>query len=79
MKSGAFQVGANVSSQERLLEALLNILIFGWFVAMALAITSGLILCPQIDAPLVNVIDAANQIQSGDDLSVRMAIYGSQG
>lgn len=73
---GTLQVGANVSSQERLLEALLNILIFGWLVAMALAITSGLILARKSMRPLVNVVDAANQIQSGDDLSVRIQYSG---
>ncbi|WP_145329018.1 cell wall metabolism sensor histidine kinase WalK [Paenibacillus xylanexedens] len=73
---GLLQVGANVSSQERLLEALRNILVFGWLVAMALAITSGLILARKSMRPLVNVIDAANQIQSGDDLSVRIQYSG---
>ncbi|KQY83910.1 histidine kinase [Paenibacillus sp. Root52] len=73
---GLLQVGANVTSQERLLEALRNILIFGWLVAMALAITSGLILARKSMRPLVNVIDAANQIQSGNDLSVRIQYTG---
>ncbi|MEK3827909.1 ATP-binding protein [Paenibacillus sp. FSL K6-1558] len=73
---GVLQVGTVVNSQERLLEALRNILVFGWLVAMALAITSGLILARKSMRPLVNVIDAANQIQSGDDLSVRIQYSG---
>lgn len=73
---GVLQVGTVVNSQERLLEAARNILVFGWLVAMALAITSGLILARKSMRPLVNVIDAANKIQSGDDLSVRIQYTG---
>ncbi|MDP4095526.1 HAMP domain-containing histidine kinase [Paenibacillus sp. P96] len=73
---GLLQVAQLTNSQDKLLQRLQNVLVYGSLVALIAAATSGLFLARKSMKPLVNVIEGANQIQSGDDLSVRIEYDG---
>ncbi|MFB5760333.1 sensor histidine kinase [Paenibacillus medicaginis] len=73
---GLLQVAQLTNSQDRLLQRLENVLVYGSLVALFAAATSGLFLARKSMSPLVKVIEGANQIQSGDDLSVRIEYDG---
>ncbi|MDO7907362.1 HAMP domain-containing sensor histidine kinase [Paenibacillus sp. JX-17] len=70
------QVAQFTTSQDRLMDRLQYILVYGSLIAVVLAASTGLFLARKSMRPLVKVIEAANQIQSGDDLSVRIEYDG---
>ncbi|MFB5673284.1 ATP-binding protein [Paenibacillus terreus] len=73
---GLLQVAQLTNSQDKLLHRLENVMVYGSLVALIAAATSGLFLARKSMSPLVKVIEGANQIQSGDDLSVRIEYDG---
>lgn len=75
---GLLQVAQFTGSQGRLMDRLQNVLVYGSLFALFAAATSGLFLARKSMKPLVKVIEGANQIQSGNDLSVRIEYDGPQ-
>ncbi|MNW32404.1 putative sensor histidine kinase TcrY [compost metagenome] len=73
---GLLQVGQFTGSQDRLMNRLQNVLVYGSLFALLAAATSGLFLARKSMKPLVKVIEGANQIQSSNDLSVRIEYDG---
>jgi two-component system OmpR family sensor kinase len=70
------QVAAYVGEQSKLLERLKNILLFGSFATLIAAFTFGLFLARKAMSPIGKVIEAANGIQTGNDLSSRIEYDG---
>ncbi|MCM3783282.1 HAMP domain-containing histidine kinase [Neobacillus mesonae] len=73
---GMLQVGTITASEDRLMDRLLFILIYVSIITLILAMSVGLFLARKSMRPLVHVIDAANGIQTGNDLSVRIEYNG---
>ncbi|MBP1905262.1 signal transduction histidine kinase [Paenibacillus turicensis] len=73
---GVLQLAADTNAENRLMQQMKNILIFGSFVTLAVASTFGLFLAHKSMAPIGKVIKAANGIQTGNDLSVRIDYDG---
>lgn len=70
------QVAAYVNEQNKLLERLKNILLVGSFATLIAAFTFGLFLARKAMSPIGKVIEAANGIQTGTDLSSRIEYDG---
>lgn len=70
------QVATYVGEQNKLLESLKNILLVGSFATLIAAFTFGLFLARKSMSPIGNVIEAANGIQTGNDLSSRIEYNG---
>lgn len=70
------QVAAYVGEQNKLLERLKNILLVGSFATLIAAFTFGLFLARKAMSPIGKVIEAANGIQTGTDLSSRIEYDG---
>ncbi|SDT22858.1 Signal transduction histidine kinase [Paenibacillaceae bacterium GAS479] len=73
---GLLQVGSLVSTQESLLQQLRTILVISSIMGLLLAFTVGLIMARQSLRPIEVVIQAAEQIDKGSDLSMRIAWNG---
>ncbi|OXM13017.1 sensor histidine kinase [Paenibacillus herberti] len=73
---GLLQVGSFVGTQENLLQQLRTILIISSILGLLLAFTVGLIMARQSLRPIEVVIQAAEQIDKGSDLSMRIAWNG---
>jgi signal transduction histidine kinase len=72
------QVAAYVGEQDRLMVRLKNILLVGSFATLIAAFTFGLFLARKAMSPIGKVIEAANGIQTGTDLSSRIEYDGPQ-
>jgi len=70
------QVAAPTSQEDRLMERLQNILLVGSFATLLAAFTLGLFLARKSMSPIGKVIEAANGIQTGTDLSSRIEYDG---
>jgi two-component system OmpR family sensor kinase len=70
------QVAAPTSQEDRLMERLKNILVVGSFATLVAAFTFGLFLARKAMSPIGKVIEAANGIQTGTDLSSRIEYNG---
>lgn len=75
---GWLQVGAYTGTAENTLNRLRSILIMGSLATLIIASTLGLFLARKSMKPIQKVTDAANQIQKGTDLSVRIEYEGPQ-
>ncbi|MBO2943534.1 HAMP domain-containing histidine kinase [Paenibacillus sp. F411] len=75
---GWLQVGAYTGTSENTLDRLQSILIMGTLATLITASTLGLFLARKSMKPIQKVADAANQIQKGTDLSVRIEYDGPQ-
>ncbi|WP_019912273.1 sensor histidine kinase [Paenibacillus sp. HW567] len=75
---GVLQVAAYVGEQDRLMVNLKNILMVGSFATLIAAFTFGLFLARKAMSPIGKVIEAANGIQTGTDLSSRIVYDGPQ-
>lgn len=75
---GWLQVGAYTGTAENTLNRLRSILIMGSLATLIIASTLGLFLARKSMKPIQKVADAANQIQKGTDLSVRIEYDGPQ-
>jgi len=73
---GILQLGAYTGAEERLLGLVRTVLLFGSTISLIFAATLGLFLARQSMAPIGKVIEAANGIQTGNDLSVRIDYEG---
>ncbi|MFP4978018.1 sensor histidine kinase [Paenibacillus sp. CN-4] len=72
------QIAAYTGDQEALLGRLRTILTLGSMMTLFAAFTIGLFLARKAMSPIGNVIQAANGIQTGNDLSVRIEYDGPQ-
>jgi two-component system, OmpR family, sensor kinase len=70
------QVAAPTSQEDKLMERLQNILLVGSFATLLAAFTLGLFLARKSMSPIGKVIEAANGIQTGTDLSSRIEYDG---
>ncbi|NMO96029.1 sensor histidine kinase [Paenibacillus lemnae] len=75
---GWLQVGAYTGTAEKTLDRLQSILIMGTLATLIIASTLGLFLARKSMKPIEKVADAANLIQKGTDLSVRIEYDGPQ-
>lgn len=75
---GWLQVGAYTGMAENTLDRLRSILFTGSLATLIIASTLGLFLARKSMKPIQKVADAANQIQKGTDLSVRIEYDGPQ-
>ncbi|MCM3127368.1 sensor histidine kinase [Paenibacillus provencensis] len=73
---GMLQVGTITASEDRLMDRLLLILIYVSSITLVLAMSVGLFLARKSMRPLIHIIDAADGIQSGNDLSIRIEYNG---
>lgn len=73
---GLVQLGAYTGAEDRLLERMKSILFIGGVISVVLASTFGLFLARKSMEPIGKVIEAANGIQTGNDLSVRIDYEG---
>lgn len=75
---GLLQIAAYTGSEQNLFNNLQNILVLGSVIMIIIASTLGLFLAHKSIRPIGKVIEAANQIQKGADLSVRIEYNGPQ-
>ncbi|GIP27962.1 two-component sensor histidine kinase [Paenibacillus sp. J23TS9] len=75
---GFLQLAVWTGHEEELLRLLRSILIMSATIMLLMATTFGLFLARKSIAPIGKVIEAADQIQNGSDLSVRIAYDGPQ-
>ncbi|OAB48225.1 sensor histidine kinase [Paenibacillus antarcticus] len=75
---GLLQVAAHTLPEQNLLDGLQNILVLGSAIMIIIASSLGLFLAHKSIRPIGKVIEAANQIQKGADLSVRIEYNGPQ-
>ncbi|WP_456288253.1 HAMP domain-containing histidine kinase [Paenibacillus sp. AK002] len=75
---GWLQVGANTRTIEQTLDRLQSILIMGSAATLVIASTLGLFLARKSMKPIGKVTEAAEQIQKGTDLSVRIEYDGPE-
>ncbi len=75
---GLLQVAAYTKSEQNLLDGLQNILVMGSAIMIIIASSLGLFLAHKSIRPIGKVIEAANQIQKGADLSLRIEYNGPQ-
>ncbi len=73
---GLLQLAADTNAEDRLMERMKNILLIGSFITLLVASTFGLFLARKSMTPIGKVIEAANGIQTGNDLSVRIDYEG---
>lgn len=73
---GLLQLAADTSAEDRLVERMRSILLTGSVITLLVASTFGLFLARKSMAPIGKVIEAANGIQTGNDLSVRIDYDG---
>ncbi|WP_334073846.1 MULTISPECIES: HAMP domain-containing sensor histidine kinase [Paenibacillus] len=73
---GLLQLGADTTAENRMLAQMKTVLLFGSFITLVVASTLGLFLARKSMAPISKVIEAANGIQTGNDLSVRIDYDG---
>ncbi|AIQ28543.1 MULTISPECIES: cell wall metabolism sensor histidine kinase WalK [unclassified Paenibacillus] len=78
MLPAVLQVAVYTGEQDRLLLTLKNILLVGSFATLFAAFTFGLFLARKAMSPIGKVIEAANGIQTGTDLSSRIVYDGPQ-
>lgn len=76
--AAVLQMAAYTGEQDRLMVRLKNILIVGSFATLIAAFTFGLFLARKAMSPIGKVIEAANGIQTGTDLSSRIVYDGPQ-
>ncbi|NJJ40138.1 sensor histidine kinase [Paenibacillus apii] len=74
--AAVLQMAAYTGEQDKLLERLKTILIAGSFATLIAAFTFGLFLARKAMSPIGKVIEAAEGIQTGNDLSVRIEYDG---
>ncbi|MEK5178150.1 HAMP domain-containing sensor histidine kinase [Paenibacillus odorifer] len=74
--AAVLQVATYVGEQNKLLERLKTILLVGSFATLIAAFTFGLFLALKSMSPIGKVIEAANGIQTGNDLSSRIEYDG---
>ncbi|GGF85008.1 sensor histidine kinase [Paenibacillus aceti] len=70
------QMGAYTGAEDRLLDLVRTVLLIGSSISLVFAGTLGMFLARQSMAPIGKVIEAANGIQTGNDLSVRIDYDG---
>ncbi|MFF2912307.1 sensor histidine kinase [Paenibacillus sp. NPDC057934] len=70
------QVATPTNQEDRMMERLKNILVAGSFATLVAAFTFGLFLARKAMRPIGKVIEAANGIQTGTDLSSRIEYDG---
>ncbi|GGA38437.1 sensor histidine kinase [Paenibacillus physcomitrellae] len=75
---GLVQLAANTAAENRIMDQLWHVLLIGSIITIVVASTFGLFLARTSMRPIGKVIDAANQIQTGNDLSVRIDYDGPQ-
>ncbi|WP_433943917.1 HAMP domain-containing sensor histidine kinase [Paenibacillus sp. SN-8-1] len=73
---GVLSLAVNTMSEDRLMDQMKTVLVFGFFITVVCASTLGLFLARKSMRPIGKVIEAANQIQTGNDLSVRIDYEG---
>lgn len=73
---GLLQIATYVGSEQNLLNGLQNILVLGSVIMIIIASSFGLFLAHKSIRPIGKVIEAANQIQKGADLSLRIEYKG---
>lgn len=73
---GLIQLAAYTGAEDRLMERMKTVMLFGSFISIIVASTLGLFLARKSMAPIGKVIEAANGIQTGNDLSVRIDYSG---
>lgn len=73
---GLLQLAADTNAEDRLMERMKTILLIGSSITLLVASTFGLFLARKSMAPIGKVIEAANGIQTGNDLSVRIDYDG---
>ncbi|AIQ40280.1 HAMP domain-containing sensor histidine kinase [Paenibacillus sp. FSL R7-0297] len=76
--AAVLQMAAYTGEQDRLMLRLKNILLVGSFATLIAAFTFGLFLARKAMSPIGKVIEAANGIQTGTDLSSRIEYDGPQ-
>ncbi|WP_025690650.1 sensor histidine kinase [Paenibacillus zanthoxyli] len=74
--AAVLQMAAYTGEQDKLLDRLKTILITGSFATLIAAFTFGLFLARKAMSPIGKVIEAAEGIQTGNDLSVRIEYNG---
>ncbi|MDT3425074.1 signal transduction histidine kinase [Paenibacillus forsythiae] len=74
--AAVLQMAAYTGDQDKLLDRLKTILITGSFATLIAAFTLGLFLARKAMSPIGKVIEAAEGIQTGNDLSVRIEYNG---
>lgn len=75
---GFLQLGANTISEDHIMYQLWRILLLGSLITIVVASTFGLFLARASMRPIGKIIQAADQIQTGNDLSVRIDYEGPQ-
>ncbi|WP_138494087.1 sensor histidine kinase [Paenibacillus pinistramenti] len=75
---GLVELAANTASENRIMDQLWHVLLFGSIITILVASTFGLFLARTSMKPIGKVIKAADQIQTGNDLSVRIDYDGPQ-
>lgn len=75
---GFMELGANTISEDHMMDQLWRILLLGSLITIVVASTFGLFLARASMKPIGKIIQAANQIQTGNDLSVRIDYEGPQ-
>ncbi|GGH14084.1 sensor histidine kinase [Paenibacillus segetis] len=73
---GLLQLAADTNAEYRLMGQMKIVLIWGSIISIVIASTLGLFLARKSMAPIGKVIEAANGIQTGNDLSVRIDYSG---
>ncbi|WP_438347256.1 sensor histidine kinase [Paenibacillus sp. FA6] len=75
---GLLQIAAYTGSEQNLLNGLQSILVMGSAIMIIIASSLGLFLAHKSIRPIGKVIEAANRIQKGADLSLRIEYNGPQ-
>lgn len=73
---GVLQLAAYTGAEDRFMEQMKTVLLFGSFITIAIASSLGLFLARKSISPIEKVIQATNGIQTGNDLSVRIDYDG---
>ncbi|WP_019638405.1 sensor histidine kinase [Paenibacillus fonticola] len=73
---GLLQLAADTNAEHRIMDQLKTVLLFGSFITIFVASSFGMFLARTSMMPIGKVIEAANGIQKGTDLSVRIEYDG---
>ncbi|WP_059051706.1 sensor histidine kinase [Paenibacillus senegalimassiliensis] len=73
---GLLQLAADTNAEDRLMKQMQTMLLFGSLITIVFASSLGLFLARKSMAPIGKIIEAANGIQTGNDLSVRIDYDG---
>ncbi|AWB43976.1 two-component sensor histidine kinase [Paenibacillus sp. CAA11] len=73
---GLIQLATNTAAEDRIMDQMRTVLLFGTFATLIVASTFGLFLARKSMSPIGKVINAAEQIRTGNDLSVRIDYDG---